>query len=347
MNIINRVQIINCNIVRCFWFLIVPKFLFSGIVVFTIFFTGCNSQEKDKSDSEISGELVIFHAGSLTVPMHEIADSFNVHYPDVKIKMEASGSVDAARKISDLGRKADLMASADYKVIEKLLIPEYTSWLIKFASNELALVYDEDSRYADEVNNENWPEILLREDVDYGRSDPDADPCGYRSVLTIQLAEKYYQIPQLEEKLLGKNTNYIRPKETDLLALLESNALDYIFIYRSVAVQHGLEYITLPDSINLGNPEYKDYYKTANVDISGKTPQEKITMEGEPMVYGITKLKNAPNSLAAEAFMHFLLSKEKGINILEKNGQASVIPASNSLYEAIPDDFKQYAKPGE
>lgn len=333
--------------VRMLQFFSNANLIFASLVVFIFLFTGCKSKDKDKSDSEISGELVIFHAGSLTVPMHEIADSFNVQYPDVKVKMEASGSVDAARKISDLGREADLMASADYKVIENLLIPDYTSWFIKFASNELALVYDENSRYAGEISRENWPEILLRDDVDYGRSDPDADPCGYRSVLTVQLAEKYYKCPQLAEKILNKNTNYIRPKETDLLALLESNALDYIFIYRSVAVQHGLDYIALPDSINLGNPEYKDYYKTASVEISGKRPQEKISVEGEPMVYGITILNNAPNKPAAEAFLHFLLSKNNGLDILEKNGQASVIPASNSFYKAIPDGFKQYAKPGE
>ena len=38
-------------------------------------------------------------------------------------------------------------------------------------------------------------DILLSDDVIYSRSDPDADPCGYRSVLTMMLAEKYYKKP--------------------------------------------------------------------------------------------------------------------------------------------------------
>ncbi len=43
----------------------------------------------------------------------------------------------------------------------------------------------------------NWHEILLRPDVQYGHSDPNSDPCGYRSLLTWQLAEKYYKIENL------------------------------------------------------------------------------------------------------------------------------------------------------
>ena len=43
------------------------------------------------------------------------------------------------------------MASADYTVIDKLLIPDYTKWNIKFAVNEMAIVFSENSRYADEI----------------------------------------------------------------------------------------------------------------------------------------------------------------------------------------------------
>ncbi|MFO8234883.1 MAG: tungstate ABC transporter substrate-binding protein WtpA [Bacteroidales bacterium] len=314
----------------------------AGISV--LFMANC-TPEKQQSNSEISGELVIFHAGSLSGPLHEIADSFNVHYPDVNIKLEASGSVDAARKITDLDREADIMASADYKVIEELLIPEFTSWLIKFASNELALVFNEKSRYASKINQDNWPEILLRKDVSYGRSDPNSDPCGYRSVIAIKLAKKYYKKNQFAEKLLNKNKNFIRPKETDLLALLETNALDYIFLYRSVAEQHELKYLSLPDSINLGSPQLKKYYSTISTEISGKTPNEKITIKGEPMVYGITQLNDAPNPSVAKVFMHFVLSQDKGLKIMENNGQSSVVPAKQTKYESIPKDFKQYVRP--
>ena len=165
--------------------------------------------------------LTIFHAGSLTVPFKEMVAAFNKEHPDVKVLTEAAGSRACARKVSDLKRKCDVLASADYTVIDALLIPEHTSWNIKFASNEMALVYHDDSRRAGDITADNWPDILLDKRVAFGRSDPNADPCGYRAVLTSKLAEKHYNRKGLATQLLAKDTKYIRPKETDLLALLE------------------------------------------------------------------------------------------------------------------------------
>jgi len=291
-----------------------------------------------------SQELIIFHAGSLSVPFKEVADSFRQQHPEVEVKLEAAGSVDCARKITELNRECDIMASADYRVIDKLLIPDYTSWLVRFAANEMVLVYHDRSRFSDEINQENWTSYLMRDRVYYGRSNPDSDPCGYRTVLTLRLAEDYYKHRGLAAQLLAKDQRFIRPKETDLLALLESGALDYAFLYRSVAEQHGLAYITLPDSINLGNPELEDHYAKATVDIAGKKPGEPMTMKGEPMIYGITQLKNAPNPDLAREFMHFLLTSDKGLAIMEKNGQPSLVPAATIYYDKIPAGLKKYAR---
>jgi molybdate/tungstate transport system substrate-binding protein len=189
---------------------------------------------------------------------------------------------------------------------------------------------------------DNWFDILLKDDVAYGRSDPNADPCGYRAVLTVKLAEKYYNKTDLAKELLAKDNQYIRPKETDLLALLESHNIDYIFLYRSVAQQHNLKYLVLPDEINLKNPEFAELYHSVTVDISGKKPGEFITKKGEPMVYGITVLKNAPNKEAAMKFVEFLLSKDKGMRIMEENGQPSAVPMPTNSYDKIPDELKKY-----
>jgi molybdate/tungstate transport system substrate-binding protein len=306
-----------------------------------------NTDKENKSDfknDSVSGELIIFHAGSLSVPFKEIAKEFKKEYPEVNIKAEIAGSVACARKITDLKRPCDVMASADYAVIDKMLIPEYADWNIKFASNEMVIAFTEKSGYKSEINKNNCYNILLKKDVNYGRSDPNSDPCGYRTVLVIKLAAKKYDKPYIVEKLLNKDIRFIRPKEVDLLALLETNTIDYIFIYRSVAEQHGLEYILLPDSINLKNPELKDFYSSVSIDINGNKPGEFITQKGEPMVYGLTILNNAPNKKAALAFTKFLLSKNKGIKIMEKNGQPSLVPSFTSTFSKIPDELKEFAK---
>jgi molybdate/tungstate transport system substrate-binding protein len=317
------------------------KILLTWLIVF-VQIVGVFCQTKP---SDLNGDLVIFHAGSLSVPMKEVAAEFHKLYPDVKILLESAGSVASARKITDLNRPCDIMASADYAVIDNMLIPKYADWNIKFVSNELSIVYHDKSRYADKINAKNWFDILMKQDVAFGRADPNADPCGYRSVLTLQLAEKYYRKPGIAKMIMDKDQNYIRPKEVDLLALLESNSIDYLFLYKSVAIQHQLKYVVLPDEINLKNPAFAETYATVSTEINGKEPGKKDVIKGEPMIYGVTMLRDAPNKAAALAFLQFLLTKDKGMKIMEKNGQPSVIPQENPNYEKLPRELKPYAKP--
>jgi molybdate/tungstate transport system substrate-binding protein len=311
------------------------------LLLIIVFIPGTFSQSKQE---KISGELIIFHAGSLSVPMKEAAAEFNKIYPDVKILMESAGSVASARKITDLNRQCDIMASADYAVIDNMLIPQFADWNIKFVSNEMAIVYHEKSRYADKINAKNWYDILMKQDVAFGRADPNSDPCGYRAVLTLKLAEKYYRKPGLAKMIMDKDQNYMRPKEVDLLALLESNSIDYIFLYKSVAIQHQLKYVLLPDDINLKNPALAESYGTVSTEINGKEPGKKDVIRGEPMIYGVTMLRNAPNKTAALAFLQFLLTNDKGMKIMEKNGQPSVIPQTTPNHEKVPAVLKPFVK---
>lgn len=304
-----------------------------------------DSQLPNNSKHE-SKELIIFHAGSLAVPFKEISEEFKTRHPDVKITLEAAGSRICARKIADLKRPCDVMASADYTVIDTLLIPEYADWNIKFASNEMIIAYRENSRYGNKINKENWFDILLQQDVSFGRSDPNSDPCGYRSLLTMILAEKFYNRPGLVDAIAEKDQQYIRPKEVDLLALLETGEIDYIFIYRSVAVQHNLEYLILPDEINLTKAELSDLYKTASVSLTGKEPGTFITKTGEPIIYSVTIPKNAPNSKLAQTFLTFLLDANSGGVILEKNGQSFVAPSITDTFDKLPDSLKIFALRG-
>jgi molybdate/tungstate transport system substrate-binding protein len=289
--------------------------------------------------------LIVFHAGSLSVPMKRISEIFMEENPGITVQLEAAGSRACARKISDLGRRCDVMASADYVVIDSLLIPDHATWNIKFASNEMAVVFSGRSKRRDEIDSGNWFDILLDPSVAFGRSDPDADPCGYRTVMTIRLAEKYYGESGLAERMLAKDNRFMRPKETDLLALLETGTVDYIFLYRSVAQQHGLPFMILPDEINLKDPRFTETYGSVSVEISGKVPGEKIVRRGAPMVYGITIPSNSPSPQLALRFVDFILDSGKGMKVMEEAGQPSVVPSESDTWDEIPTALKKYAKP--
>lgn len=274
-----------------------------------------------------SGKLIIFNAGSLSVPLATMEKAFEAKYPQVDVVREAGGSTKMARLISEGGKPADIMASADYTVIDKTLIPGNAAVNIRFATNQLVLCYTDKSKYADEINTANWTEILQRKDVVWGHSEPDLDPCGYRSLMVLQLAEKFTKQDGLYEKLLANRpAANVRPKAEELVALLKSGEMDYAWEYRSVAVQHGLKFVTLDDHINLGNYQMDDFYKQAKVQVTGKEPGTFMTQTGQSVTYGVTLIHNAPNREAAEAFLAYLLDPQGGLKILDEMGQPPIIP---------------------
>jgi len=287
-------------------------------------------------------ELIVFHAGSLSVPFAELSALFERRNPNVKVRAEAAGSRDCARKISELQRACDVFGSADYKVVENLLMPEFADFNIRFATNEMAIAYADASHGAEEIGPRNWHEVLLRPEVTFGRADPESDPCGYRTVMLFQLAERHYGEPGLAARLAERHgRRFIRPKETDLLALLEAGEIDYLPIYRSVARQHGLRAVRLPPEVNLGSAELGHLYEAARVQVTGREPGQFVTRVGAPIVYSVTIPKDAPSRDLAEAYLALLLSPD-GQRIMRENGQTPIVPPLTSERERVPESLRAF-----
>jgi molybdate/tungstate transport system substrate-binding protein len=292
-----------------------------------------------------SKDLVIFHAGSLSVPVRELSEAFESANPGVRVLAEAAGSLHSARKITDLDRTCDIMLSADHIVISSMLIPRYASWNIRFATNEIVIAYRPESAYSSIFREENWSDILLKRDVIIGRADPDADPCGYRTVFAARLAEEYYGRPGLADSLLSKDTDYIRPKEVDLVALAETGVIDYMFQYRSVAIQHGFRYLELPDEINLSSPDMAERYGEASYMIPGEAPGIRTMIRGDYISYSGTITDSAPQKELAMKFFAFMLSDE-GRDIFRVCGQEPLVPAVADDQAAVPSSLRRYLSTG-
>jgi molybdate/tungstate transport system substrate-binding protein len=307
-----------------------------------IMLTGIDTTQ---SMADPAGKLIIFHAGSLSVPFAAMEKYFESQYPKVDILREAGGSTKMARMISEVGKRADIMGSADYKVIDKSLIPSHANWNIRFASNQLVLCYTKNSKYASEINQNNWHKILARKGVVWGHSDPNLDPCGYRSLMVLQLAEKFYHIPGLYNQLIANRpTRNIRPKSVELISLMQTGNMDYAWEYLSVAIQHKLKYVKLDDHINLGNYQLDSYYSQAKVLVSGKKPGSSMQRVGKSCTYGITLIKNAPNKRAAVAFLDYLFDPEGGLSILKSMGQPPFIPcrvSTKEMKDNLPEVLKK------
>ena len=289
-------------------------------------------------------KVTIFHAGSLTVPFAKIEADFEAAHPNIDIQREAGGSTKMARMISELGKPADIMASADFKVIDKSLIPNHADWNIRFATNQLVLCYTDQSKFADEVNADNWTDILGREGVAWGHSDPNLDPCGYRSLMVLQLAEKFYDKPGLYDRLIANRPKAnVRPKSVELVSLLKTGNMDYAWEYLSVAVQHELNFVKLDDHINLGNYKYDAFYKQAKVEVTGKKPGTTMIRIGKSCTYGVTLVSDAPNKKGAVMFMKYLLSTDGGLQVLKDMGQPPFVPCrvpDAQMKESLPKELQ-------
>jgi molybdate/tungstate transport system substrate-binding protein len=294
--------------------------------------------------AQAAEQVMVYHAGSLSLPLKQIVKEFEAANPGLKVELKGGGSTKMARLISEKNQKADVMASADFQVIDKNLIPKKAAWNIRFASNQLVLCYTGQSKYAAEVSKDNWYKILARKDVSWGHSDPNLDPCGYRSLMVLQLAEKFHQSPGLYDQLIANRPKEnVLPKAKQLVSLLKSGKLDYAWEYLSVAVQHGLKYVVLDDHINLGNYRYDAFYKQAKVKVTGKKAGSFINRTGKSVTYGITLVKDAPNQEGALKFLEYMLSPSGGLRVLKDMGQPPFVPArvtsaevKNSLPGGLP-----------
>jgi molybdate/tungstate transport system substrate-binding protein len=274
------------------------------------------------AQERLAGPLVVFNAGSLAKPFGDLLQAFKTRHPDVAPAQENSGSLEAARKITELGKIPDVIGVADYGVIAKLLIPEHASWYATFARNSMVLVYTDQSVGAGEINPQNWWQVVQRPGVRAGHSDPVLDPNGYRALMVFQLAEKFYHQPGLADRLnQAFPRKYVRPKEADLTALIQAGELDYSWSYASIARTAGLRYLDLPDEIDLSNPSLASWYAQASVRLPRARAGGKDSLEfrGEPIVYALTIPTAAPHPRTAAEFVRFVLSAE-GQAIIKKDG---------------------------
>ena len=133
----------------------------------------------------------------------------------------------------------------------------------------------------------------------------------------------------------------IRPKEVDLLAMIEVGELDYLFIYRSVAEQHRLKYVVLPPEVNLVSNDLAGFYSEVSIEITGKRPGESIRKKGAPMVYGITIPNSVKNRKWAIKFIDFIFS-DTGKEIMKENGQPVLITPVADNPGSVPEELRKH-----
>lgn len=267
-----------------------------------------------------SPEVIVFHAASLSRVFGDLAEHLKAGEPSWSVRLEPSGSQVAARKVSEQGLKADLVAVADDAVLLRLLVPQHAPGTIVFATNELVLAHLAHSPGTAEVSAENWPEIISGEGVRVGCANPDLAPVGYHTIMAWQLAEEHLNRPGLAGRLAAACRARAQVNdETELVALLEAKAIDYAFVYASTAEDHRLKVTRLPDEVNLSRPQLASTYAHASAEVRLRSGAAPVRLPGRPITYGLSVISSAPNPAGAKAFVERLLSEE-GQRALARHG---------------------------
>jgi molybdate/tungstate transport system substrate-binding protein len=308
------------------------------------------------------------------VPFAQIEKEFEKANPNIDVEIQAHGSIQVIRHVTELGEDVDVVAVADYSLIPllmyKTLMPNgepYASWYIKPATNRLVLAYTPKSKYANEINPANWYQIISRPDVSVGLADPRMDAVGYRTLIVTKLAESYYGVSNIMQDTIGKfftipiasvsqnnaslitvpellepssDRMYLRGASMQLIALLQSGDIDYTFEYRSVVDQQNLSFLELPPEIDLSDRNFQEDYRDVRVKIDFRRFKSVVPeFEGLPIVYGMTIANNSLRKREAAKFIQFVIGPE-GQRIFTENHHPPLNPAECDNASTLPDELK-------
>jgi molybdate/tungstate transport system substrate-binding protein len=318
--------------------------------------------------------LKVLCAASLLFPLGKVEEAFEKAHPDVNVEIEGHGSIQVIRQVTELGEKADLLMVADYSLIPLMMYnstetgsnQSFANWYIRFASNKVVLAYTNSSRHSGEVNVANWFSVLMKSDVVFGFPNPMIDALGYRALMTMQLAESYYGNGSIFYNLVTRNFdppissvpsdgNYtifvpevqqpkaiviLRASSIQLIPLLETGSIDYCFLYMSNAKQYGLQYVELPDEINLGNPQSESSYEHVTVRFElQRFSTIGLDRLGQTIYYGFTIPNNTVNKDLAVKFAEFLLSDE-GRGIFGSAWHPVFLPSYTDNKHRVPSSLQ-------
>lgn len=287
--------------------------------------------------------LTIFHAGSLSPPFKKVQPAFEKRY-GVNVLRQPKGSVASTKKITELGRTAGVLAVSDYRLLRDRLLPDFGDWYAIFATNAMSIQYRPDSPGAGEITTDNWWEILSRDGVRIGHSDPAIDPGGYRAVMAMQLGKIPFHGKRLYDestyKRLMANSVVTTNTEISLEGQLKAGKLDYVFYYQSISASADAPWVNLQPSVDLSRatPEYARHYAKAVV----KTDSGMYT--GAPIAYGITVPSVAANPDLGAQWVQTMITGP-GITALNDTGfvpvQPAVVPAADK--GAVPANVMAHA----
>jgi molybdate/tungstate transport system substrate-binding protein len=211
------------------------------------------------------GNVIVFYDGSLDnlLSLH-VNPGFQRMYNIQVIEVPAASGDLAANLASGSPADVFISASTSYDTPASNI-----SWYTYWAKTQLGIGYNTKSRYATRLNaiaNDSvpWYLGLDKTTMKIGRTDPNTDPKGARTVILARLANLYYNRTDIETRILGSPRNNLQVYNEDYLEqMLQEGTIDVGFFYKceqSWASTANLRFISLPVRMDFSDPSYNTYY---------------------------------------------------------------------------------------
>ncbi|MGC8585645.1 MAG: substrate-binding domain-containing protein [Thermoplasmata archaeon] len=307
--------------------------------------TGFQSHGQTKNQG-----VSVIAAGSLGYAFNEVAQNWSAMYPNIPITANGGifmGSVKAADEIAVLHEHYDIFASAASDVIPMVLSPNYSQWMVVFATNEISILYSPDSNATvnlngtimkvSQINETNWFMFITAPGVTVGVSNGSTDPAGFQAIQAMKLAGIYlvqhdnHQYNAWFHGVLGYplndtdaifqsiwltkyKTGNLMPVgiEASMDAMIKTGKPYFGISYRSLAKSYGLGYVELPWQVNLGSTNISaiNYYSQVNssgAPIGLSGTPSEYSSPAGPIFYAVTIPSTATNVTLGIYYLTILL----------------------------------------
>ncbi|MDG6908685.1 MAG: substrate-binding domain-containing protein [Nitrososphaerota archaeon] len=303
------------------------------------------------------GTLIIYSADAYVSEVSYLSQGFSNQSGIETSPPKGGGTFSLAQQIADGNPVSVFVSVSRSAVTSSYLKSEASGWAIAFASDQMALAYSNASASnpaAKEVirayeaatssnNSKEWSGFyssLTSGSVKVGISNPAADPAGLRGWLVLEAAGMVYAQNEsyFASRMLQNLGNITGASAADLVAPLESGQIQFLFIYRSAAVSHGLEYLKLPSAVNFGDPKYTGFYSQFEYATS------KGTESGSPILLLVTVPSDATNPSGSLAFVSYIVQHRSE---LESFGLTPLSPAVLYNDTSVPTQISKLVLQGD
>jgi molybdate/tungstate transport system substrate-binding protein len=229
--------------------------------------------------SKPASPLLIFSADLYTAESHYLYSGFANSTGLPFLEPKGAGSFALATQIAQGSPVSDFISVSKSALESAYLGSQSPGWGVAFASDQMSIGYSTgsgqpagfqtilaDYQAAAASNaSADWKSFfsdLTSGSVKVGISNPNTDPAGYRAWIVLEAAGGFYAGNQsyYVDRLIQSKANLTGASAAALVAPLQAGQIQFLFMYKSAAISHGLTPMALPRHVNLGDPALGSYY---------------------------------------------------------------------------------------